>query len=389
MEYLNKSPEESVIKVGNKPHLDIFCEVIDNFGDIGTCWRLALQFQYETPYEVTLWVDDLSALKALVPGVNESQRQTYGNVEVVHWCSKTVEVFDFTDIPDVVIEAFGCTLPENYILAMQQKTHRPVWINLEYFSCESWVEGCHGLPSLQNNGLSKWFYFPGFMKKTGGMLRENNYTQRRNAFLNPENQADWLIRNRIPKAKPESLKISLFAYENPAINQLLEYLEKFDKEVDVYLPEGRLQNSLNEKWFCRMNSDINSNLRLHGIGFMPQSEFDGLLWYCDVNFVRGEESLNRAIWAEKPFIWHIYPTEDNAHWDKLEAFIERFKMPVQMAQLTLEWNAKNVEPNTFESVFLCHKDVQLTLQNQSVELWSQKSLVEQLNSFIQTHSSVL
>ena len=36
----------------------IFCAIVDNFGDIGVCWRLARQLVAEHDVDVTLWVDD-------------------------------------------------------------------------------------------------------------------------------------------------------------------------------------------------------------------------------------------------------------------------------------------------------------------------------------------
>jgi uncharacterized repeat protein (TIGR03837 family) len=55
--------------------------------------------------------------------------------------------------------------------------------------------------------------------------------------------------------------------------------------------------------------------------FVEQERYDELLWACDVNFVRGEDSFVRALWAGKPFIWQIYPQQDMAHLKKLEAFL--------------------------------------------------------------------
>ncbi|MGV7245627.1 elongation factor P maturation arginine rhamnosyltransferase EarP, partial [Caballeronia sp. M23-90] len=49
---------------------DIFCEVIDNFGDIGVCWRLARQLKAEHGWQVRLFVDDLKAFHALCPAVD-------------------------------------------------------------------------------------------------------------------------------------------------------------------------------------------------------------------------------------------------------------------------------------------------------------------------------
>ncbi len=44
----------------NKPiTCDIFCAVVDNYGDIGVCWRLARQLAHEHGMTVRLWVDDL------------------------------------------------------------------------------------------------------------------------------------------------------------------------------------------------------------------------------------------------------------------------------------------------------------------------------------------
>ena len=41
---------------------DIFCRVVDNFGDAGVCWRLARQLADEHGLAVTLWIDDVASL---------------------------------------------------------------------------------------------------------------------------------------------------------------------------------------------------------------------------------------------------------------------------------------------------------------------------------------
>jgi uncharacterized repeat protein (TIGR03837 family) len=55
--------------------------------------------------------------------------------------------------------------------------------------------------------------------------------------------------------------------------------------------------------------------------FLPQARYDELLWACDCNFVRGEDSFVRAQWAARPFVWQIYPQQERAHWRKLDAFL--------------------------------------------------------------------
>ncbi|MGY8831966.1 MAG: elongation factor P maturation arginine rhamnosyltransferase EarP, partial [Pseudomonadales bacterium] len=142
-----------------RPTWDIFCSVVDNYGDIGVTWRLARQLVAEHGLAVRLWVDDLSAFAWLCPQADVAAlRQHQQGVEVCWWGDDWQAV----DTADVVIEAFACELPASYIAAMARRAQKPLWLNLEYLSAEEWVEGCHGLPSLQSNGLSKVFFFSGF-----------------------------------------------------------------------------------------------------------------------------------------------------------------------------------------------------------------------------------
>ena len=159
---------------------DIFCSVVDNYGDIGVCWRLARQLSNEQDLSVRLWVDDLASLHKLCTEVDPAQPvQQRCGVEIRHWGIPFAEV-----IPaQLVIESFACELPERYVLAMAAQEHKPVWLNLEYLSAEDWVAGCHGLPSPHPRlPLIKYFFFPGFTRETGGLLLERDLLARRDAF---------------------------------------------------------------------------------------------------------------------------------------------------------------------------------------------------------------
>ena len=87
------------------------------------------------------------------------------------------------------------------------------------------------------------------------------------------------------------------------------------------------------------------SLRVRVLPFVEQERYDELLWSCDINFVRGEDSCVRAQWAGKPFIWQIYPQHDAAHWDKLQAFLNRYSSPLDSAtnqalqDLWREWSS--------------------------------------------------
>ncbi|AJP59975.2 hypothetical protein UC34_20150 [Pandoraea vervacti] len=326
------------------PRCDLFCTVVDNFGDIGVCWRLARQLVREHGWSVRLWVDDLASFRYLRPDVDPSlARQRCDGVDVRRWATEFGPVSDMTgethetdDIApgDIVIEAFACEIPHAYVMAMharKQAGNAPVWINLEYLSAEDWVDEVHLQKSVHPQlGLVKTFFLPGFTPRTGGLIRERELFSRRDAFLaSPELRDAWWQRTvGLCAAPQDALIVSLFAYENAALPALLTQWSSSDRPIVCLVPQGRISPAVGE-WFGRQRlapreSATCGALTAYGLPFVPQSDFDALLWACDVNFVRGEDSFVRAQWAAKPFVWHIYPQSENAHHVKLDAFLERY-----------------------------------------------------------------
>ncbi|PKO88143.1 MAG: elongation factor P maturation arginine rhamnosyltransferase EarP [Betaproteobacteria bacterium HGW-Betaproteobacteria-10] len=289
-------------------HWDIFCRVIDNYGDIGVCWRLARQLVNEQGKQVRLWLDDLNSLQPLCPEINVllAEQQCQG-VKIRHWTENAA----VDDVSEVIIEGFACALPPAYLQAMAQLTPKPVWINLDYLTAESWAESCHGMasphPSLP---LVKYFFFPGFSSTSGGLLRERNLLAER------DKQTARFVRD-------EALDISLFCYDNAPVAELLTALRESGMEIRLHVAPGKPLAAViahlggNGPWQC-------GQLSVLPFDFLPQDDFDRLLWRCDLNFVRGEDSFVRAQWAGQPFVWQIYPQEDGAHWVKLSAFLARY-----------------------------------------------------------------
>lgn len=311
-------------------HWDIFCNVIDNFGDIGVCWRLARQLKSEHGFPVRLWVDELAAFQRICPEIDPQLAvQTVHEIEVYRWEN------DFSGVVpgDVVIEAFACHLPEQFESAMAPRCPKPVWINLDYLSAEAWVSGCHALPSPHPRlPLTKYFFFPGFSAATGGVLRECDLDERRQSFLaSPDRKIDfWQQLGMLPP--PESaLVVSLFAYENPALSDLLTLWAQGNTPVCCLAPMTRTLPTI-EAFVGQVlhagNTVQHGNLEIRMLPFVAQSDYDFLLWSCDINFVRGEDSFVRAQWAAKPMVWQIYPQDDDAHRDKLEAFLDVYCAPL-------------------------------------------------------------
>jgi uncharacterized repeat protein (TIGR03837 family) len=326
---------------------DIFCKVIDNFGDIGICWRLAADLAGRGQ-RVRLWVDDCSALAWMAPGGCH-------DVQVLPW-TESIDVSCLDSTPcDVLVEAFGCEIAPEFIADCvrihcakgQKDTSKPLWINLEYLSAEPYVARNHGLTSLVSSGPAagwhKVFYYPGFTAGTGGLLREPDLLERQSVF----DRGAWLKQQGI-EWHGETL-VFLFCYEPFALAQLLEGLAQRGingKPVRLLVAAGRAANAVKALKTAKNRHQIDLQPNEYGckqllISYLPQLtqiDFDHLLWASDINFVRGEDSIVRAIWAGKPFVWQIYPQDDGAHGPKLEAFLDVLAAPPSMGAFHRVWN---------------------------------------------------
>ena len=296
--------------------------MVDNFGDIGVCWRLARQLAAEHAISVRLWVDDLRSAERLVPALDAGQAsQRVDGVEIRRWEAPFLAL----EPGQVVVAAFACRLPEVFVEAMARRQPRPVWINLEYLSAEGWVADCHALPSPHPRlPLVEHFFFPGFDGRTGGVLREADYAVRRAAF----SEEGFRASVGLPARTPGELCVSLFSYENAGLADLLDCWSRAEHPVTCLVPEGRALASLAPA-FGAGRLEVGrrlgrGSLSVQVLPFVEQRRYDELLWACDLNFVRGEDSFVRAQWAARPFVWHIYPQDEDAHVVKLDAFLERF-----------------------------------------------------------------
>ncbi|MHC8401851.1 elongation factor P maturation arginine rhamnosyltransferase EarP [Pseudomonas sp. MDT1-17] len=305
-----------------KARWDIFCTVVDNFGDIGVTWRLARQLVAEHSVAVRLWVDDLRAFERLCPeiDINASQQWQQG-VEVRQWTAD----WQPAEAADVVIAAFACQLPGAYMDAMAEREKPPLWMNLDYLSAEDWIVGCHRLPSVKYKSVQKFFFFPGFQKGTGGLLRESGLLERRQQFQqNPEAQREFLQGLGIDRA-PGAQLVSLFAYENKGLASWFDAMAADSTPTHLLVPEGRILGDV-ERWLgvdglLAGAVHVRDALTVQVLPFVRQDQYDLLLWSCDFNAVRGEDSFVRAQWAGRPLLWHIYQQDEDIHLDKLEAFL--------------------------------------------------------------------
>jgi uncharacterized repeat protein (TIGR03837 family) len=338
---------------------DIFCNVIDNHGDIGVCWRLAAELGRRGD-DVRLRVDDPGALQWMAPGGAP-------RVQVLPWASEPGP-------GDVVVEAFGCELPQAFQALIAARTmdqgRQPAWINLEYLTAESFALRNHGLPSPvlagPGAGLVKRFFYPGFVTGTGGLIRERDLLGSQASF----DSNAWLAARGAPRGSGQV--VSLFCYEPQALPGLLAQLA--GRPTRLLVTAGRATAAVRA---VMGDATTQGRLSVQYLPLMPQAEFDHLLWSCDANFVRGEDSLVRALWAGKPFVWQLYPQHDDAHHAKLEAFLDWLEGPAAMREFYRSWNGVGPALPAFDAASWA-----ATARRARERLLAQEDLATQLVRFV-------
>lgn len=298
--------------------IDLFCEVIDNYGDAGVCWRLARALA-QAGAELTLWIDDPDRLRRLRPQLDSAlEVQPLDGFFLRRWGEPVYAG------ADLVISAFGCRLPDDYLAAMARQAPRPAWINLEYLSAEDWVEDSHRLPSPHPRlPLIQHFFFPGFTPRTGGLIREAGLISTREAFGPRQRKA--LLDELGVEVPADALLVSLFCYPSAPLQSLFAAMQSGPRVVCV-VPAGVTPLAPPPG-----QSVTRGALTLHGVPFLEPDAYDRLLWSCDLNFVRGEDSAVRAQWARRPFVWQLYPQQEAVHLEKLQAFLDRYTATLEPA----------------------------------------------------------
>ncbi len=310
--------------------LHLYCTIVDNFGDIGVCWRLARQLAAEYGHTVHLWVDDWPATRRMILDLPEIPTECWVEEVCIHAWAQTSSEADCTG--DVLIEGFGCTLPDVVLAQLAGRVIKPVWINLEYFSAEPWVPGFHAQSGYDPAvGTRRWFFFPGVHAHSGGLLRERDLIAQRDAWQHGDLLPNLLEAFGLPtQAAGSALTVLCFGYAHaPYAAWLAALCQRADQPVSVWLCGAYTQAAV-----LPLAASLCRQVNVHALPFVPQPDFDHLLWSADVLFVRGEDSLIRALWAGKPFVWQIYPQSEQAHHVKLQAWLDFYTQGFPVALRT-------------------------------------------------------
>lgn len=313
--------------------IDIFCEIIDNFGDIGVVYRISKELKkIFQNVRIRIVLNRLEEFKAINKKVKDTDYQEIDGLICVteKYVKENMESFG---VSDVFIEAFGCNVPEEYVKAAKENSK--LWINLEYLSGEKWIEDFHLCESLiDSKTLKKIFFMPGFSEKSGGVIIDSGFLERMK--FGKENRDEVLKKYFKDFDLKDKFIGTVFSYEKNFEN-LLETLKNYEKETVLLLMGEKTQKSFSEILKKNLTEDYGNIVKYGKItmiysDFFSQEEYEEIISASDFNFTRGEDSFVRGIILGKPFMWHIYLQEEKAHMDKIKAFTERFKESVEVSE---------------------------------------------------------
>ncbi|MCF8191742.1 MAG: elongation factor P maturation arginine rhamnosyltransferase EarP [Burkholderiales bacterium] len=346
------------------PCWDLICRVVDHYGDAGVSLRLARSLASDAGREVRLIADQPQVVLDLIqpppPGDAVNGWRDRSGVLICGWEVAPRRV-------DVVLETFGGHLPPALLAALRADHDAglatPVWINLEHLSAEAWVAGCHGLPSPQSGGLTRWFLFPGFTADTAGLPGPQTPPPALPAALAA------LIADTAHTAGDGARTVtgSVFCYHKSPLPALLEAMQHGPRAVRLLIPTG-MPGRLGGRALGDQPGSVwqGDRLTLLRIPFVDQGLYDGVLAACDFNLVRGEDSFVRAQWAARPLLWAAYPQDKEAHLDKLSAWLDLCAMPPAWASLH-GWLNGGLDSNSQPPTTIWHDAV---AQLDAARLWA-------------------
>ncbi|WP_320047441.1 elongation factor P maturation arginine rhamnosyltransferase EarP [uncultured Ilyobacter sp.] len=342
--------------------IDIFCDIIDNFGDIGFVYRLAREVKRkEQDIRVRVFLNDAETFSKINKNISIGKKiQMIENITYYDMREMSSEDYRKAGNSEVAIEAYGCDIPEAYLENSSGKLK--IIVNIEYLTGEEWAKEYHLQSSYINvKGVKKYFYMPGFENWSGGLIinGQDSLIDRAGFFNN-------VISCYSEKVFPVNSDLSIdkdtfigtvFSYEYNFQN-FLDTLEDFNKKVTLLVFGDMSKNG----FLITKNLKTLKNTKVVFMDYVEQNLYDKILYNSDFNLVRGEESFSRAIVSRVPFLWHAYCQEEREHLNKVEGFLSFLKDKIpenfyeSYSKITYNYNCRtenhyNLEEEDFYGFF--------------------------------------
>jgi len=343
-------------------NIDIFCDIIDNFGDIGFVYRLAKEIKRkEKDSRVRVFLNDAETFSKINKNIIIGEKiQIIEDITYYDMTIMSSEDYKKAGSSEVAIEAYGCDIPEVYLENSSEELK--IVINIEYLTAEEWAKEYHLQSSYINvKGVKKYFYMPGFENWSGGLIIDNQVpvidrVEFFNKVISSHSEKFFPVNSDLVVDK-DTFVGTIFSYEYNFQN-FLDTLENFDKKIILLIFGDMSKNG----FLITKNIKALKNTKIIFMDYVEQNLYDEILNNSDFNFVRGEESFSRAIVSRVPFLWHAYCQEGKEHLNKVKGFLSflKDKTPVDFyekySKITYNYNCRtenhyNLEEEDFSDFF--------------------------------------
>ena len=263
-------------------HITVLCKVVDNYGDIGVCWRMSRRLKKIAPQNtISLVVDDFETFSVIASEAKQSK--VLEGVELFDWNNETLchDIFAANDGERLsfILECFQCGRPDwMEKILFEEKLERTVQIiMIDYLTAEKYAEDFHCLKSLTRSAkVQKVNFMPGFTAATGGLIIDDEWKE----------------------------------------------LPVYNKDGPVLVFTYTMGTGLLE---APGSLSLSKGLQLKQLPYLNQPDWDKMMRQCSALIIRGEESMSRACLSGIPFIWQAYPQTEEYHLVKVKALLERMK----------------------------------------------------------------
>lgn len=268
--------------------IDFYTTVIDNYGDAGFSFNLAISLLYYHPnLKIRYFCDDEKLFLNLKWTID----------------IKNIEYFDLKEIKKItpsqtIYNFFDRKIDFEYLHTF---SHDITLINFSYFLMHIWVWSLHDT-KYQSKNVSVIHYIPSLLPNSGGII-VNPYLKEFKKEIEKKGETE-VRKTFLPNLLPEQYNkkwISVFCYKET----FEEIKNEFVKHPDILF--FVFDNSFEAKNVINMP-------------FLNIFEYYKFLYLCDKNIVRGENSLGESMLSGKEFLWDIYKEANGAHKEKIEDF---------------------------------------------------------------------
>lgn len=266
--------------------IDFYVEVIDNFWDLWFAINLAkIMLKSELNLSIRLFSND----KILFENMIKEK-----SINIDYFELKDIKIYKPSKI---IFNFFDRKVDFDYLNSFDFDIKL---INFSYFLMHEGVSSLHNT-TYQNKNIFVTHFVPSLLENTWWVLINNNFNYKNKddflAFINEK--YDLNIQDN------KNNFVSVFVYKD-TLNEIIKNIKNDKNTYFIF-------------WYdsIKINQD-----NIFIMPFFELDDYNNFLHICDINIVRGENSLVSSLLTWNVTLWDIYKENNDAHIYKIDDFID-------------------------------------------------------------------